>query len=120
MRGGSCISGSSLLSTEQARGFAALGPTHPCNCVPGDHAGGLAGWFTDRIRQWIYIREVEFSLLRQSIARQQQEFLEEVGSVWHEWVCFRWGRTTLQDLTDLDALERSGLQAPCPDEPPSS
>ena len=113
VRGDSCVAGSSL---RPGGGFDQLTDDHPCNCVPNDHANGLAGWFIDRIRQWAYVRDVEFALLRNSMIRQEVEYLEEVASVWHEWVCFHWGSSTVQDLADLDTLEQGGREAPCNEE----
>ena len=107
------MNGSSCPDPPDHREFSNLAAFHPCNCVPNNYANGLKGWLLDRVRQWQYIRDVEFTLLRNSIQRQETEFLEEVAAVWHEFVCFRWARATLQDLDDLDDIEEGGIAAVC-------
>lgn len=67
--------------------------TDVCECVPGDY-GDLKKWFTARIHQWAYIRDVEFALLRRSMAAQYKEFLNETGLAWREQICHSWGRIT--------------------------
>ena len=107
------MNGSSCLTPPAKLKFEGISKAHPCNCVPDNNAGGLNGWLLDRIRQWQYIRDVEFQLLIRSMQKQETEFLEEVASVWHEFVCFRWARATLQNLNDPDDFAQGGTAAAC-------